>query len=96
MTEHTKRRLMIDEDFRTIWAGDREVPIAEVWDTAEGLEGDCPTADANARRLVACWNFCERATTEELERHRLATTEDHIGVVPHLYIESLESPVVSY
>ena len=28
-----------------------------------------PRTEANARRLVACWNACEGISTDELERH---------------------------
>ncbi len=77
MVEHTKGKLGFrEEDDLTIWCGD--LFIAETGDTVEGLEGDCPAAAANARRLVACWNACEAFTTEAIEG----------GIVMRCYEES--------
>jgi hypothetical protein len=40
------------------------------------LEG-CPNPEANARRLVACWNACEGVPTEMLEEYPAPFTELH-------------------
>jgi hypothetical protein len=55
----------LGDDGRTVYAGraDEDAPgvypwpgkalVCEVWDTVEGLEGDDPVADANARLISA-------------------------------------------
>ena len=56
MSEHTKGRLVIEKS-SMFQANDESGKIV-----ASGIE-----SKANARRLVACWNACERISTEALE-----------------------------
>ncbi len=87
MPEHTKGKLTYDEGARTIWCG--EFTIADVLDTLEGLEGDCPAADANMRRLVAAWNAVEGISTEALEQGIIASMVKACNVHPLIK----ESPI---
>ncbi len=71
MSEHTKEPWQIVDE-RTIVSDNSEdvsdpIFIAEMLDTTEGLEGDCPAAIANGRRIVACVNACASFTTDQLE-----------------------------
>lgn len=65
MSGHTEGVARIAEETGhcVVAVGDREV--CECYQ-----DGETQTAqdEANARRLVACWNACMNLTTEELER----------------------------
>lgn len=61
---HTPGKISIMEDRDLVTT--RGKTIAEVLDTAEGLEGDDPEADANAARLVLEWNLLEAGIVELL------------------------------
>ena len=68
MSEHTKGKLRIDADVGPcviVAVGGRG--IGECY---EDGETQTPEDEANARRLVACWNYCEAKglSTNELER----------------------------
>ena len=59
-TQHTPGRLKVQHPH----AGERGWEIA----LEPGLEQVCQdVTEANARRLVACWNACEGISTDELE-----------------------------
>ena len=59
-TQHTPGKLKMQNPH----AGERGFEIA----LEPGLEQVCQdVTEANARRLVACWNACEGLTTEHLE-----------------------------
>jgi len=72
MTEHTKGKLRIDPDDRPDMHWNNHIVSVERPHmticfmshdgTQENVEGE-----ANARRLVACWNACEGIPTENLE-----------------------------
>jgi hypothetical protein len=53
-------RIVDDRELLITYRGD-PILIAEVFDTAEGMEGSDGEADANAERIRACWNACDRA-----------------------------------
>lgn len=60
-TEHTNTKLA--HRYGRIFSADREnLTIANI---ARAHDGDF--SEANARRLVACWNACEGTSTEWLE-----------------------------
>lgn len=67
MAEHTKGKLIFDDNEDVIRDESKE-SIGRIW------------TSANARRLVAAWNACQKLTTEELER----------GVIVKAAIESPE------
>lgn len=65
-TSHTPGRLKVQHPH----AGNRGWEIA----FEPGLEQVCQNVtEANARRLVACWNACEGLDTDKLERFGLGT-----------------------
>ena len=60
--QHTPGRLTVRGGY-SIYADDGKTPVADTC-----LSNSIPANDeANARRLVACWNACEGLTTEHLE-----------------------------
>lgn len=62
MTQHTQTKLA--HRYGRIFSADREaLTIANVGRAADG-----DFSEANARRLVACWNLCEGIETEKLEQ----------------------------
>ncbi len=61
MAEHTKGRLHVRSDKRMIEL------IAEGSIRIARTESNSPEDQANARRLVTCWNACEGISTELLE-----------------------------
>lgn len=52
MDQHSSFPWLVNS-MREIIGGPDEILLAEVYDTAEGLEGDCPEADANARLIAS-------------------------------------------
>ncbi len=54
-------------DERLLFSEDDTEMVADVTDTSEGLEGDCPTADANAALIAIAVNHLE-ALVAFLER----------------------------
>lgn len=65
-TKHTPGEMAVcNKLLRNLYAGD--TLVAEVLDTAEGLEGSDAEADANARRLAAAWNATAGIPTAALE-----------------------------
>ena len=61
MTQHTQTKLA--HRYGRIFSADREaLTIANVGRAADG-----DFSEANARRLVACWNACEGISTEQIE-----------------------------
>ncbi len=73
MSEHTKGKLKLDT-----WGGcldivtddAKEIFIAKVEVTSVATSTE--TREANARRLVACWNALDGISTEDLESGNLA------------------------
>ena len=64
---HTPGRLKVQHPH----AGERGFELA----FEPGLEQVCQDiTEANARRLAACWNVCQGATTEQLERSKDLTS----------------------
>lgn len=61
--KHTQGRLVVRGGF-SIYADEGKTPVADTCLTASVPDND----EANARRLVACWNACEGLHTESLER----------------------------
>ena len=46
--------------------------------SASGLVNDVEIAFENARRLAACWNFCDGISTEELEARAAIAKAEHL------------------
>lgn len=61
--KHTQGRLIVRCGY-SIYADEGKTPVADTCLTASVPDND----EANARRLVACWNACEGISTEALER----------------------------
>lgn len=69
-TQHTAGPLVVGDDSK--WGGD---PVFIESDFTYGKVAtlyvadarDLPKSEANARRLVACWNFCEGVETDAIE-----------------------------
>lgn len=76
--EHTQGKLT----FRgfSIYAADGKTPVADTCLTASVAQHD----EANARRLVACWNACEGVSTEWLEAQTDPDSEELFGKVAPL------------
>lgn len=62
MSGHTPGRLVVRGGY-SIYADDGKTPVADACLTNSVADKD----EANARRLVACWNACEGISTDELE-----------------------------
>lgn len=60
--KHTQGRLVVRGGF-SIYADEGKTPVADTCLTASVPDND----EANARRLVACWNACQGVPTEVLE-----------------------------
>jgi len=60
---HTKGKLTISPDLRWIIGSDGN----RVGSTGGALTRSLDQNEANARRLVACWNYCDPVETEDLE-----------------------------
>jgi len=75
MSGHTKWRLTLD----LVESQCDETVDAWLISSDDGSMAEmcCPAdiAEANARRLVACWNACEGVSTEELEAGLLPTAD---------------------
>jgi len=71
MSEHTKGRLVVDEDTRPGMQWNRHIYWANSHNALCFMAhsgGRSPETDeANARRLVACWNRHEGESTEDVE-----------------------------
>ncbi len=64
MAEHTKGKLYMSPGRRTIdICNDVSIPWVRIAHISNMSSEDI----ANARRLVACWNWCENLPTEFLE-----------------------------
>lgn len=61
--QHTPGRLTVRGGY-SIYADDGKTPVADTCLTNSVPDND----EANARRLVACWNACEGIDTETLEK----------------------------
>jgi hypothetical protein len=59
---HTQGKLIVRGGY-SIYTEDGTIPIADACVTASKKTND----EANARRLVACWNACDILPTETLE-----------------------------
>ncbi len=64
MSAHTPGRLKVRGGF-SIYADDGKTHVADTCLTNSVPDND----EANARRLVACWNACEGLSTEALEAY---------------------------
>lgn len=60
--QHTPGRLTVRGGY-SIYADDGKTPVADTCLTNSVPDND----EANARRLVACWNWCEGQDTDGLE-----------------------------
>ena len=76
MSGHTPGRLKVRGGY-SIYASDN-TPVADTCLTASAPAND----EANARRLTACWNACERIPTEVLEK-----LSDGVAVMLPMYQE---------
>ncbi len=86
--KHTRGQLVVMEE-RDLVIVKSSKTIAEVLDTAEGLEGDCPEADANAERLALCWNQHDSLTAkagllDEAAKAMLACVSRLVEARPYL------------
>ena len=61
--QHTPGRLIVRNGY-SLYAADGKTPVADTCLTNSVPDND----EANARRLVACWNACEGISTDALER----------------------------
>ncbi len=99
MAEHTRGRLKATRFEKCFFIDTEDTEESNGLRIAD-VEGDDQlspeTCRANARRLVAAWNFCEGISTEDLETKQAAIFDPVPRVRPPFYVEpdsDYDSPV---
>lgn len=100
--KHTPGDWQYDPDTRVVYGGpdgDTEHPtICDVLDTTEGLEGDCPQADANGHLIAAApAMFTELSKLVEWLERLAAQAEQQAAETRHVTIrEASEADAKNY